>query len=185
MITFVFILSCLSMSAQTSSEIIDYINRYRMVSLEQERIYGIPTTITLAQGILESAAGTSELTKNSNNHFGIKAMGDWNGRIYLAWDDEETKSKFRAYNSAEDSFRDHSEILKNNSRYSSLFSKSVYDYRGWANGLQNAGYASSPTYAQALIGYIEAYKLYEINGGIKLKPGKVIVVTQNVPIEVL
>ena len=176
---------CLDVEAQTSSDIQSYISQYKQIALEQEREYGIPSTITLAQGILESGAGKSGLTRNANNHFGIKAYGGWTGRIYLAWDDEATKSKFRWYNSASESFKDHSVFLKNNSRYRSLFTKSVYDYRGWANGLQRAGYATSPTYAKALIGYIDAYKLYAINGGVKLRPGKTVTITRTITREEL
>ena len=171
--------------AQSSSDIQSYISQYKQIALDQEREYGIPATITLAQGILESGAGKSGLTRNANNHFGIKAYGGWTGRIYLAWDDEATKSKFRWYNSASESFKDHSVFLKNNSRYRSLFTKSVYDYRGWANGLQRAGYATSPTYAKALIGYIDAYKLYAINGGVKLRPGKTVTITRTITREEL
>lgn len=176
---------CLDVEAQTSSDIQSYISQYKQIALDQEREYGIPATITLAQGILESGAGKSGLTRNANNHFGIKAYGGWTGRIYLAWDDEATKSKFRWYNSASESFKDHSVFLKNNSRYRSLFAKSVYDYRGWANGLQRAGYATSPTYAKALIGYIDAYKLYAINGGVKLRPGKTVTITRTITREEL
>lgn len=171
--------------AQTNSQIQNYIVEYVKIALQQEQEFGIPAPITLAQGILESCAGTSELTKNSNNHFGIKAMGDWSGNVYLAWDDEMTKSRFRCYDKAEDSFKDHSELLKNSTRYRDLFTKSIYDYRGWANGLQKAGYATSPTYAQALIGYIDAYKLYEINGGVKLRPGKTVTITKTITVEEL
>ena len=175
----------LAIFAQSSSDIQSYISQYKQIALDQEREYGIPATITLAQGILESGAGKSGLTRNANNHFGIKAYGGWTGRIYLAWDDEATKSKFRWYNSASESFKDHSVFLKNNSRYRSLFTKSVYDYRGWANGLQRAGYATSPTYAKALIGYIDAYKLYAINGGVKLRPGKTVTITRTITREEL
>ena len=171
--------------AQSSSDIQTYISQYKQIALEQERVYGIPAPITLAQGILESGAGKSGLTKNANNHFGIKAYGGWTGRIYLAWDDEAAKSKFRHYNSASESFKDHSLFLKNNSRYKSLFSRSVFDYRGWANGLQRAGYATSPTYAKALIGYIDTYKLYAINGGVKLRPGKTVTITRTITREEL
>ena len=104
--------SCIIL-AQSSSDIQAYISKYKQIALEQERNYGIPAPITLAQGILESGAGKSELTRNSNNHFGIKALGGWSGRIYLAWDDETEKSRFRCYDSAEESFKDHSEFLKN------------------------------------------------------------------------
>ena len=167
--------------AQSSSDIQSYIAQFKQVALEQEREFGIPAPITLAQGILESGAGKSELTRNSNNHFGIKkGEGDWNGPLYYAWDDEPQKSAFRVYSSAAESYRDHSLFLKNNGRYKSLFSKSVYDYRGWANGLQRAGYASSPTYAKALIGYIDSYKLYAINGGVKLRPGKTVTITRTI-----
>lgn len=181
----VFSLIALQIKGQSSSDIQLYIMRYQGIALEQEKAYGVPAPITLAQGILESGAGKSGLTRNANNHFGIKAYGGWTGRIYLAWDDESTKSKFRWYNSASESFRDHSLFLKNNSRYRSLFTKSVYDYRGWANGLQRAGYATSPTYAKALIGYIDTYKLYAINGGVKLRPGKTIAITRTITREEL
>lgn len=179
------LLGVLPLYAQNDTDIFSYIQQYKLIALSQEREYGIPAPITLAQGILESGAGKSGLTRNANNHFGIKAYGGWTGRVYLAWDDEATKSKFRWYNSASESFRDHSLFLKNNSRYNFLFSKSIYDYRGWANGLQRAGYATSPTYAKALIGYIDAYKLYTINGGVKLRPGKTITITRTITREEL
>ena len=163
--------------AQSATEIRAYITKYTPSALAQEREYGIPATITLAQGILESGAGTSQLTVNTNNHFGIKALKGWDGKVYYAWDDEPVKSKFRVYASPEDSFRDHSLLLKNASRYAQLFSKSVYDYRAWAFGLQTAGYATASNYAKALIGYIEAFSLYEVNGGVKLKAGKTITIT--------
>lgn len=161
--------------AQSSSDIESYISKYKEIALEHEKKYGIPASITLAQGILESGAGKSKLTANANNHFGVKAGSSWNGEIYLAWDDEKSKSRFRKYNSADESFNDHALVLKGN-RYSSLFSKSVYDYRAWAYGLQKAGYATATNYAKALIGYIDAYKLYAINGGVKLRPGKTVTI---------
>lgn len=167
--------SCFSIVAQTPSEIQAYIDKYKSLALEQEELYGIPAPITLAQGIMESTSGTSDVAIHANNHFGIKALGGWSGGVYHAWDDEPTKSKFRVYQSVEESYEDHSKILKNNSRYQSLFKISVYDYRGWANGLQDAGYATSESYAKALIGYIDAYELYSINGGIKLKSKKILI----------
>lgn len=169
-------------SAQTS-EIKAYIERYKTIALKQEKAYGIPASITLAQGILESAAGTSGLAKASNNHFGIKRGTGWSGPCVYFWDDELKKSAFRKYNSVEESYEDHIRFLKNNGRYSGLFEKSVYDYRGWANGLQRAGYATSPTYAKALIGYIEAYQLYSYNGGVKIRPGKTTVITKTITVE--
>ena len=171
--------------SQSPTDIQTYIDQYKSLALEQERLYGIPAPITLAQGILESEAGQSELTRNTNNHFGIKALGSWSGDIFLAWDDEATKSKFRVYASAEESFEDHSKLIKDNSRYLSLFNYSVYDYRSWANGLQKAGYATAPNYAKALIGYIDAYQLYTINGGVKLRPGKKKVITKTITVEEL
>lgn len=175
----------LNFSAQTSSDIQVYIQRYQEIALEQEKQYGIPASITLAQGILESGAGKSGLTRRSNNHFGIKKGSGWNGPLCYAWDDDPQKSPFRVYPSAAESYKDHSLFLKNNSRYKSLFSISVYDYRGWANGLQKAGYATCPTYAKALIGYIETYKLYAINGGVKLRSGKTITITRTITREEL
>lgn len=179
-IVFIMLLNCKVILSQTSSDILVYISQYKQIALEQERRYGIPASITLAQGILESGAGKSALTRNANNHFGVKAYGGWTGPIYLAWDDEQHKSRFRKYSSAMESYRDHSLFLKNNSRYNSLFSKSVYDYRAWAIGLQKAGYATAGNYAKALIGFIDAYRLYAINGGVKLRAGKTVTITRQV-----
>lgn len=184
-ITCILCLLPLNFSAQTSSDIQSYIAQYKQIALDQEREFGIPAPITLAQGILESGAGKSGLTRKSNNHFGIKKGTGWNGPLCYAWDDDPQKSPFRVYSSAAESYRDHSMFLKNNGRYRSLFSKSVYDYRGWANGLQRAGYATSPTYAKALIGYIDSYKLYAINGGVKLRPGKTVTITRRITREEL
>lgn len=170
--------------AQSSADISAYISQYKQVALEQEKKYGIPAPITLAQGILESGAGKSMLTRNANNHFGVKAFGGWTGPVYLAWDDEKQKSRFRSYSSAMESYRDHSLFLKNNSRYNSLFTKSVYDYRAWAIGLQKAGYATSGTYAKALIGLVDAYRLYAINGGVKLRAGKTVTITKVIASEI-
>jgi LysM repeat protein len=165
--------------AQSAADILAYVDKYKQIALEQERIYGIPAPITLAQGILESGAGKSGLTRNSNNHFGIKALGGWSGGVYKAWDDEPQKSSFRVYATASESFHDHSKVLKA-PRYRSLFTKSIYDYRGWAIGLQKCGYATAKNYAAALIGFIDTYRLYAINGGVKLRPGKTVIVTQTV-----
>ena len=163
--------------AQSKTAVQAYIEKYKTVALQHEKEYGIPASITLAQGILESAAGTSSLTRASNNHFGIKAGSGWSGSVHLAWDDESVKSRFRCYNSPEESFRDHAKLLSTSKYYRNLFKINVYDYRGWAHGLKKAGYATSPTYAQALIGLIDHYKLYSINGGAKLRPGKTVVIT--------
>lgn len=170
--------------AQSPSDIRAYITTYKHLALEQQKKYNIPAPITLAQGILESGAGKSGLTRNTNNHFGIKALGGWSGRVYKAWDDEPQKSSFRVYASAAESFTDHSKVLLG-SRYRSLFSKSIYDYRGWAIGLQHCGYATAKNYAKALIGFIEAYQLYAINGGVKLPPGRTVVIEKTVTVEEL
>ena len=172
LVTLLVALSCWHLYAQSSSDIRAYIAQYKHTALEQEKQYGIPASITLAQGILESGAGQSKLARNANNHFGIKAYGGWSGEIYLAWDDEQQKSRFRKYASAAESYRDHARFLRSNSRYGFLFSESVYDYRAWAIGLQKAGYATAGNYAKALIGFIDAYRLYAFNGGVKLRAGK-------------
>lgn len=169
--------SCLSCHGQNAAAIQKYIEKYKAVALQHEKEYGIPASITLAQGILESGAGTSSLTRASNNHFGIKAGNGWSGRVHLAWDDEVVKSRFRCYNSPEESFQDHAKLLSTSKNYRNLFKINIYDYRGWAYGLKKARYATSPTYAQALIGLIDHYKLYAINGGAKLRPGKTVIIT--------
>lgn len=176
------VVSVISSYAQSSSDIQAYISQYKDIAIAHEKEYGIPASIIMAQGILESGAGTSLLATEANNHFGIKAGANWKGGIYLAWDDEIGKSRFRRYISAADSYKDHVVVLKGD-RYSSLFDKSVYDYRSWAFGLQKLGYATAPNYAKALIGYIDAYKLYALNGGVKLKPGKQVTITKYVTTE--
>ena len=169
--------------AQSVSDVKAYIKKYEQIALKQEREFGVPASIILAQGILESGAGTSSLIRMAKNHFGIKAYGGWTGDVYLAWDDEQSKSRFRKYKSDLASFEDHSKFLRENKRYQKLFAISVYDYRGWALGLQRAGYATASHYAKALIGYIDAYKLYAINGGVKLRPGKTVVLVRQVKTE--
>ena len=121
--------------------------------------YHIPASITLAQGLLESGAGKSYLSTQGNNHFGIKSHG-WTGRT-LRHDDDRKQESFRAYDSARESFQDHSRFLAGRERYRRLFSLSTTDYKGWARGLKECGYATNPTYAQRLISIIETYKLYE------------------------
>lgn len=164
-------------AAQSASQTRDYIDRYKPTALLIEKEYGIPAPITLAQAILESASGTSSLTAATNNHFCIKAGASWSGRVYLAWDDEARKSRFRCYADADASFSDYAQLLTTGRSYQPLFRLSKYDYRGWARGLKRAGYATAPNYAQALIGIIDHYRLYLINGGVKLRPGRTVVVT--------
>jgi len=137
----------------------DYINRYQGIAIQEMNTYGIPASITLAQGLLESANGNSTLAREANNHFGIKCTSDWTGKSFLQ-DDDKRDDCFRVYNSAEDSFRDHSEFLLRK-RYAALFELDKDDYRGWAKGLKQAGYATNPRYAELLIDLIERYGLYE------------------------
>lgn len=136
-----------------------YIDQYKDVAIEQMKKYRIPASITLAQGLFESGAGRSELARKGNNHFGIKCHG-WKGRkVYH--DDDASNECFRAYNNAYESYEDHSRFLVSGKRYQSLFSLKNTDYRGWAQGLKAAGYATNPSYATKLINIIELYKLYE------------------------
>lgn len=134
-----------------------YIERFKAVAVQEMNLYGIPASITLAQGLFESGNGNSELAKVANNHFGIKAGQSWRGRIYYR-DDDNPNDIFRVYNIAEDSFRDHSEFLKKRN-YAGLFELDKNDYRGWAYGLKKAGYATNPKYPALLIGVIEKYNL--------------------------
>lgn len=138
----------------------EYIDTYKYVAIDHMKKYKIPASITLAQGLLESGAGKSTLTQSSNNHFGIKCHNDWTGgRVYKA--DDGPNDCFRKYKKAEDSYEDHSRFLADKQRYRSLFSLSITDYRGWARGLQQAGYATDKAYANKLIKLIEDYELYQ------------------------
>ncbi len=130
--------------------------------------YGIPASITLAQGILESGSGNSKLARIANNHFGIKCHKDWHGKTFYMDDDEEHEC-FRKYNKAEDSYRDHSLFLTQRGRYSFLFDYDIKDYKKWAHGLKKAGYATNPKYPQLLIRIIENYELAQYDSG---KAGK-------------
>jgi LysM repeat protein len=157
---------------------LDYIQIYREAAVVEMERGGVPASIILAQGLLESAAGQSELAKTANNHFGIKCGGTWDGKTYYKRDDDKDKdgnsieSCFRRYESVSESFLDHGEFLRDprkHNRYGFLFNLDRTDYKAWANGLQSAGYATSPTYAKQLIDIIERYRLYEYD-----RPGKVV-----------
>lgn len=162
-----------TLSAQ-DSDYIAYINQYKDVAIEQMQKYHIPASITLAQGLLESGAGKSELARKSNNHFGIKCHSSWEGRRTYH-DDDEKGECFRVYRSVRDSYEDHSLFLVNGSRYAFLFKFVETDYVNWARGLKRAGYATSPTYADKLIEIIERYSLHQYDRakGGDLKSGKV------------
>lgn len=135
-----------------------YIETYCRLAVEHQEEYGIPASITLAQGLLESAAGRSRLAAEGNNHFGIKCHKEWKGKRMLRSDDAPDDC-FRVYNTAEESFEDHSRFLRR-TRYQKLFSLPVTDYKGWARGLRECGYATDPNYAARLITIIERYSLY-------------------------
>jgi len=141
------------------SNYIRYIQTYKEIAIRKMNEYRIPASITLAQGILESGCGNSELTVNANNHFGIKCHKEWTGMTYTM-DDDEKNECFRKYASAEESYNDHSYFLTTRPRYASLFELDIRDYKGWANGLKNTGYATNPKYAEMLIRIIEENELY-------------------------
>ncbi|MEM7087830.1 MAG: glucosaminidase domain-containing protein [Bacteroidota bacterium] len=143
----------------TYAEVVSaYINNYSAIAKEEMLQYGIPASITLAQGILESGAGRGTLTKKANNHFGIKCHSSWTGeRVYH--DDDEKGECFRKYKNPRYSFRDHSLFLSQRTRYQDLFKLKKRDYKGWAKGLKKAGYATDPRYPAKLIDIIERYDL--------------------------
>ncbi|GAB2701079.1 hypothetical protein GCM10027037_27670 [Mucilaginibacter koreensis] len=134
-----------------------YIQRFKSVAIQEMNLYGIPASITLAQGLFESGFGNGSLAKVANNHFGIKCTADWKGRSYYKNDDQENDC-FRVYDNPEDSFRDHSNFLKRK-RYAALFELDKNDYESWAYGLKAAGYATNPKYPELLINTIKKYNL--------------------------
>ena len=158
-----FVLMCCCVqaaNAQSTDQIYrQYIEKYKDIAIDQMQRWKVPASITLAQGLLESAAGRSRLAKEGNNHFGIKCHNWKGGTIYS--DDEKANECFRRYHSAKESFEDHSVFLAKGQRYRFLFDLKQTDYKGWARGLKKAGYASNPIYAQSLINLIERYQLYQ------------------------
>ena len=163
-------LLCLTAAAQTPQE--KYIQKYAPIAVKEMHRSGVPASITLAQGILESGSGLSELATKGNNHFGIKCHKDWTGkRMYL--DDDKKGECFRVYKKAEDSFRDHSDFLRYRDRYKFLFDLRPTDYKGWAYGLKKAGYATDPKYPAKLIKYIEDYDLTRFDKKGALEGSKV------------
>lgn len=135
-----------------------YVFRYKGIAMSNMRKFGIPASIILAQGILESGSGQSTLAVSANNHFGIKCYTDWKGEMTYH-DDDSSQECFRKYKTPEESFQDHSDIITQRKRYASLFSLQKGDYKAWARGLKAAGYASDPNYPEKLINYIERYHL--------------------------
>lgn len=137
-----------------------YIEKYSSLAVEEMYRTGVPASITLAQGLLESGNGQSRLAVKGNNHFGIKCHNTWTGaKVYH--DDDRKGECFRKYDSPEESFRDHSDFLRYRDRYKFLFDLELTDYRSWAYGLKTAGYATDPKYPEKLIRLIEEYELYE------------------------
>ena len=175
----------LTVFAQNSNQnqgTLDYIKKYKDLAMEQMIEFKIPASIKLAQAIIESSHGTSELAVKSNNHFCIKCHNNWTGKKTY-YDDDAKGECFRVYNTVEESYIDHSRFLKNGTRYASLFDLEITDYKGWANGLKKAGYATSPVYATVLIKVIEDYNLQQYDQMVvknEFKPKKK---TENVETE--
>lgn len=158
---FILLLLLTSASYGQNSEVVrKYIETYKDLAMQEMLRTGVPASITLAQGIHESGAGNSKLALSSNNHFGIKCKSNWTGETVRHNDDAKGEC-FRKYPSPEDSYKDHSDFLKNGVRYASLFTLDPEDYSGWASGLKKAGYATNPKYPQVLIKLIEDYGLQE------------------------
>lgn len=164
-LTFVGVFAYTALFANTKR--LNYIETYKYIAIQEMERTGIPASIKLAQGLLESGAGASTLAKTANNHFGIKCGGRWDGEVVYRKDDDYDKngnlkkSCFRKYKSAAQSFEAHSAFLLRNKRYNSLFELKMTNYKGWANGLRKAGYATNPSYARLLISIIERYELYQ------------------------
>lgn len=155
-----FLLFIQSFSFAQNDKAWNYINKYKDAAIEEMKRSGVPASITLAQGMLESGYGESELCKKSNNHFGIKCKNEWTGdKVYH--DDDLKNECFRAYPTAADSYRDHSEFLKSRPWYAPLFKLDATDYEGWAYGLKKAGYATEKDYPKKLINIIQNYDLHK------------------------
>ncbi|HMW39086.1 MAG: glucosaminidase domain-containing protein [Saprospiraceae bacterium] len=171
----------------------NYVSQYRDIAIREMMRTGIPASIKLAQGVMESQSGRSELAIQANNHFGIKCKSNWNGATYAYKDDdlndkgELVESCFRKYESPEQSYKDHSDFLKNRSRYKLLFEFDRSDYRSWARGLKMCGYATDPAYADKLIEIIERFELYnldkEINNTDSVNVVDLIKVTERIPLQ--
>ena len=158
-IVFLVLVGAFSLSAKERQTREEYVEKYKAIAIAHMERYGIPASITMAQGILESDSGNSHLSLSSNNHFGIKCKKSWAGdRVYH--DDDAKGECFRAYPSVEASYQDHADFLDQSPRYDSLFAYSADDYRSWARGLKAAGYATAPDYAERLVKIIESMKLY-------------------------
>ena len=158
-IAILFAFTSLNVAAQRTT-IEEYVEQFKGIAMDEMKRTGVPAAITLAQGILESENGNGELVKKSNNHFGIKCKSSWAGES-VTHDDDAAGECFRAYNNAAESYRDHSDFLRSNTRYGALFNLDPENYAGWAKGLKRAGYATNPRYPDLLIKYIEQYNLQQ------------------------
>ncbi len=166
----ILIVSQSTTAQQSASE--QYIRKYHEIAIDEMHTYGIPASITLAQGILESGNGNSTLSRKSKNHFGIKCHKGWKGKkVYH--DDDAKDECFRKYRKVSDSYRDHSEFLKTRDRYAFLFDYKMTDYKSWAKGLKKAGYATHPEYASKLIKLIHKYELDQYDKSSKSGKRKV------------
>ncbi len=158
---------CVSVHAQKQNQAyLDYIEQWRETAVQQQTDYGVPASITMAQALLESAAGQSELALNARNHFGIKCTSEWFGGVYY-YDDDSQGECFRMYADAGESFKDHSLFLQR-PRYATCFEIAVEDYEGWAYRLKACGYATDPSYAQKLIKLVEDYRLDTLVNGSRV-----------------
>lgn len=156
----IFITICLGLGLSTAQNTRqDYIDTYKDLAIKEMKRVGIPASITLSQGMLESGNGNSKLAKKANNHFGIKCHSSWKGKS-IRKDDDKKNECFRKYKNAYESYMDHSDFLTRGQRYAFLFDYKITDYKKWARGLKKAGYATSNTYASKLIRIIEDNKLY-------------------------
>ncbi|WP_338647495.1 glucosaminidase domain-containing protein [Flavobacterium sp. KS-LB2] len=154
-----------SKTVVTNDVIVSYISKFKEIAMGNMKNYGIPASIILAQGILESGAGRGDLAISANNHFGIKCHVGWTGDS-VKHDDDSDQECFRKYDNPSESFKDHALFLTGRSRYSKLFEFSKGDYKAWAKGLRAAGYATDPKYPDKLISYIERYNLHQYDNQV-------------------
>lgn len=159
--TLIFVTFTISSHAEKISSA-KYIRKYKGLAIAEMKKFKIPASITMAQGILESGNGNSTLARKAKNHFGIKCHNDWKGKS-MKWNDDARNECFRKYNSVNESYRDHSEFLAERDRYASLFKLKITDYKGWARGLQKAGYATNKSYSKLLIKIIEENNLQRLD----------------------
>jgi hypothetical protein len=162
-----------SAQAQTQQTRAEYLEKFKGIAIAHAEKYGIPASVKMAQGMLESNNGNSRLAREGNNHFGIKCKSDWTGST-IYHDDDALGECFRAYASAEDSWIDHSEFLDKQPRYQALFSLDPTDYKAWAQGLKDAGYATNPRYPEMLVKIIEDNQLYLLDRGQDVPVGGVL-----------